>query len=57
MIYASPGKPGAKVEFKTKYDNFIGGRWQPPVKGNYFDVITPIVCPCFNSKLTLRSTL
>jgi len=42
MIYASPGKPGAKVEFKAHYDNFIGGRWQPPVKGNYFDVITPI---------------
>jgi aldehyde dehydrogenase len=42
MIYASPGKSGAKVEFKTQYDNFIGGRWQPPVKGNYFDVITPI---------------
>jgi len=42
MIYASPGASGAKVEFKTHYDNFIGGRWQPPVKDNYFDVITPI---------------
>ena len=42
MIYASPGNSGAKVEFRNQYDNFIGGRWQPPVKGNYFDVITPI---------------
>jgi aldehyde dehydrogenase len=42
MIYESPGKSGAKVEFKAQYDNFIGGRWQAPVKGSYFDVITPI---------------
>jgi aldehyde dehydrogenase len=42
MLYAHPGAEGAKVRFKTKYDNFIGGRWQAPVKGAYFDVITPI---------------
>lgn len=28
--------------FKTRYDNFIGGRFVPPVKGQYFDNITPI---------------
>ena len=42
MLYAHPGAEGAKVRFKSKYDNFIGGRWQAPVKGAYFDVITPI---------------
>jgi aldehyde dehydrogenase len=42
MIYAAPGATGAKVQFKAKYDNFIGGRWVAPVKGDYFDVITPI---------------
>ncbi|MHB1291497.1 MAG: aldehyde dehydrogenase [Sulfuricella sp.] len=42
MIYAAPGTVGAKVQFKAKYDNFIGGKWVPPVKGEYFDVITPI---------------
>jgi len=42
MIYAFPGQAGAKHEFKAKYDNFIGGKWVPPVKGEYFDVITPI---------------
>ncbi|HUV89280.1 MAG TPA: aldehyde dehydrogenase, partial [Anaerolineae bacterium] len=26
----------------AKYDNFIGGKWVAPVKGAYFDVITPI---------------
>ena len=40
MIYAFPGQPGAKVQFKSKYDNFIGGKWVPPVSGEYFDVIT-----------------
>ncbi|EGQ63275.1 aldehyde dehydrogenase (NAD) family protein, partial [Acidithiobacillus sp. GGI-221] len=42
MIYAAPGADGAKVKYKSKYDNFIGGKWVAPVKGQYFDVITPI---------------
>ncbi|MCB1888163.1 MAG: aldehyde dehydrogenase family protein [Rhodocyclaceae bacterium] len=42
MQYAFPGQDGAKVQFKTQYDNFIGGKWVAPVKGQYFDVITPI---------------
>lgn len=28
--------------FKAKYDNFIGGKFVPPVNGKYFDNITPI---------------
>ena len=42
MIYAAPGADGAKIQFKAKYDNFIGGQWVAPVNGEYFDVITPI---------------
>ena len=42
MVYALPGTPGAKVQFKARYDNFIGGKWTPPVKGQYFDNVTPI---------------
>ncbi len=42
MIYAAPGSAGAKISFKKQYDNFIGGKWVAPVKGQYFDVITPI---------------
>ena len=42
MRYAAPGTPGAKVTFKPEYDNFINGKFVPPVKGQYFDVITPI---------------
>ena len=30
MIYAAPGAAGAKIAFKAKYDNFIGGKWVAP---------------------------
>ena len=42
MIYAAPGAAGAKIAYKAQYNNFIGGQWVAPVKGEYFDVITPI---------------
>jgi aldehyde dehydrogenase len=42
MLYAFPGQPGAKIQFKPRYDNFIGGKFVAPVKGQYFDVITPV---------------
>ena len=33
---------GVTIPYKAKYDNYIGGKWVAPVKGEYFDVITPI---------------
>ncbi|MFA6041687.1 MAG: aldehyde dehydrogenase family protein [Methylophilus sp.] len=33
---------GVKIDYKNKYDNFIGGKWVAPTKGEYFDVISPI---------------
>jgi len=42
MLYAAPGTAGAKISYKSTYDNFIGGKWVAPVKGQYFDVVTPI---------------
>jgi len=42
MLYAAPGAAGAKIAYKAKYDNFIGGKWVAPTKGEYFEVITPI---------------
>jgi aldehyde dehydrogenase len=42
MRYASPNTPGAILAFKPRYDNFINGRFVPPVKGQYFEVLTPI---------------
>ncbi|MCH2219672.1 MAG: aldehyde dehydrogenase, partial [Dechloromonas sp.] len=42
MIYAAPGTAGAKIAYKDRYENFIGGKWVAPVKGQYFDVVTPV---------------
>jgi len=47
MIYANPNTEGALVHFKEQYENFIGGEWVPPVKGQYLDVITPITGKVF----------
>lgn len=42
MIYTQPGKDGAVVTFKPRYENFIGGSWVAPVKGKYFTNQTPV---------------
>ncbi|MFB6363391.1 aldehyde dehydrogenase [Paenibacillus elgii] len=47
MIYAQPGQTGAKVTFKKRYENFIGGQWIAPVKGQYFDNVTPVTGQVF----------
>jgi aldehyde dehydrogenase len=33
---------GVKIPYKAKYDNFIGGKFVAPTKGEYFDVVSPI---------------
>ena len=35
MLYEKP-------KFKARYENFVGGKWTPPVKGAYFDNISPV---------------
>jgi aldehyde dehydrogenase len=42
MLYAFPGDPGSKITPKGEYENFIGGKWVAPVKGQYFDNISPV---------------
>ena len=46
-VYAQPGSEGAKVAFESRYDNYIGGDWVKPVKGNYFENITPVTGQAF----------
>ena len=31
-----------KPEFKSQYENFIGGKWTAPTKGEYFENISPV---------------
>ncbi len=42
MIYAAPGTENAVMNFKPRYENFIGGKWVAPVNGQYFDNISPV---------------
>ena len=32
----------SRVALRPRYENFIGGKWVPPVDGGYFDNISPI---------------
>ncbi|QTH59593.1 aldehyde dehydrogenase [Corynebacterium hindlerae] len=41
-VYANPGTEGSIVQFKDRYDNFIGGQWVPPVAGKYMDNLSPV---------------
>ncbi|TFD33430.1 aldehyde dehydrogenase family protein [Cryobacterium cryoconiti] len=41
-VYSNPGTPGALVTFKPRYENWIGGEWVKPVKGQYFEDISPV---------------
>jgi aldehyde dehydrogenase len=37
-----PGQLSDKVSFRPRYGNYIGGRWEKPASGQYFENITPI---------------
>jgi len=41
MIYAAPGTDGAVINFKSRYQNYIGGQWVEPQQGRYFENISP----------------
>lgn len=47
MIYAYPGSDNSVVSFKAQYENFIGGQWVAPVKGQYFENTTPVTGEAF----------
>ena len=41
-VFVAPGQPGSVVEVKPRYDNFIGGKWVAPVKGQYMANVSPV---------------
>lgn len=42
MIEKTLAELGNQVRIRSRYDNFIGGQWVAPVKGQYFSNLTPI---------------
>ena len=41
MKYVPPGQSGSTVTVKSRYENFIGGKWQEPTHGEYRTDISP----------------
>src|SRR5450432_4881003 len=43
-----------KIPLRSRYENFIGGEWVAPVKGGYFDNISPttgqVICQIARSQ-------
>ena len=46
-VYANPGTEGSIVNYRDRYENFIGGEWVAPVDGEYMDNITPVTGEVF----------
>ncbi|MDO5628596.1 MAG: aldehyde dehydrogenase family protein [Mobilicoccus sp.] len=46
-VYARPGSSDSSIEVKDRYEHYIGGEWVPPVKGEYFDDVTPVTGEVF----------
>ncbi|WP_042222407.1 aldehyde dehydrogenase [Oceanobacillus manasiensis] len=47
MRYANPNSEGSIVQFKDRYDNYIGGEYRPPANGKYFENVSPVTGKVF----------
>ena len=47
MQYTAPGEPGSIVSYRPRYENFIGGDWTAPVRGQYFENPSPVTGETF----------
>ena len=41
-VFAAPGTAGSAISVESRYENFIGGDWVPPSKGEYFENFSPV---------------
>ena len=46
-LFAAPGQPDSPVSVQSRYGNFIGGEFVPPVGGQYFENPTPVTGQTF----------
>jgi aldehyde dehydrogenase len=46
-VYAPPGQESSPVSYQSRYDNWIGGEYVAPVKGNYFENPSPVTGQTF----------
>ena len=45
--YSPPGSDGSIVSYQSRYDNYIGGEYVPPAKGQYFENPSPVTGQVF----------
>lgn len=45
--YAKPGEADSPVSYQSRYENWIGGEFVPPVKGGYFENPSPVTGQTF----------
>ncbi|MBS2940050.1 aldehyde dehydrogenase family protein [Nocardioides sp. J2M5] len=41
-VYAPPGTADSAIEVKSRYGHYIGGEWVDPVRGGWFENISPV---------------
>lgn len=41
-VYAQPGQAGSVMDYKPRYDHWIGGQYVAPSSGQYFENVTPV---------------
>ncbi|KAF2413849.1 aldehyde dehydrogenase [Microbacterium sp. B35-04] len=41
-IYAAPGQRGSIADYRPRYGHYIGGEFVEPIKGQYFENISPV---------------
>ncbi len=46
-VYAQPGQAGALMDYKPRYDHWIGGEYVKPASGQYFENVTPVTGRAF----------
>ena len=46
-VYSRPNTEGSPVQFRSRYDHWIGGEYVPPASGQYFENVTPVTGQVF----------
>ncbi|WP_449407071.1 acetaldehyde dehydrogenase ExaC [Microbacterium maritypicum] len=41
-VYAAPGQQGSIADYRPRYGHYIGGEFVDPVKGQYFENVSPV---------------
>ena len=49
QVFEAPGRDGSLVKVKDRYENFIGGGWVPPAKGEYRENLSPVTGEAFST--------